>query len=143
MKKLKILHCFLDEQSENSLKTDAGKLFAFFALSVLFSISAVAQNKPVAVVQIIPENFVSDGCSQFPDGDYRDCCVEHDKSYFLGGSWTRRWRADKKLYKCVAAKKGFEHQLIAPVMWAGVRVFGVSFLPTSFRWGFGKRNRSK
>lgn len=27
--------------------------------------------------------FVSDGCSMFPDGDYRDCCVEHDKAYFF------------------------------------------------------------
>jgi hypothetical protein len=114
-------------------------------LSFSFSIGAFAQNNPISEskTQPIPADFQSDGCSQFPDGDYADCCYEHDKAYFKGGSWTMRWRADKKLFKCVAAKKGFEHKLIAPVMWAGVRVFGVSFLPTSFRWGFGRVKKSQ
>ena len=111
-------------------------------LLTLFAICSFAQSKTIFTDQGVPANFVSDGCSQFPDGDYTECCVEHDKAYFAGGSWTQRWRADKKLYKCVAAKKGFEYKLIAPVMWAGVRVFGVSFLPTSFRWGFGKQKNT-
>ena len=120
------------------------KLLIVFALSLTFSGGAFAQNnsaKPESPT--VPADFISDGCSQFPDGDYTDCCVEHDKAYFNGGSWIMRWRADKKLYKCVAAKKGFEHKFIAPVMWAGVRVFGVSFLPTSFRWGFGRVKTSE
>ena len=112
-------------------------------LLALFSVSAAAKSESDSTAKPIPANFQSDGCSLFPDGDYRDCCVEHDRAYFDGGSWTLRWRADKKLYRCVAAKKGFEHKLIAPVMWAGVRVFGVSFLPTSFRWGFGKKKAGK
>ena len=29
------------------------------------------------------------------------------------------------------------------MMWLGVRVFGASFLPTPFRWGFGKRKKYK
>ena len=115
------------------------KKFIFVLLFlILFFVSAFSQNKPASGVLTVPEGFVGDGCSRFPDGDYADCCFEHDKAYFVGGSWTMRWRADKKLYKCVAAKKGFEHKFIAPVMWAGVRVFAVPFLPTSFRWGFGK-----
>lgn len=96
-----------------------------------------AQSKPNVAAE-----FKSDGCSMFPDGDYRDCCVAHDLAYFSGGSWTKRWRADKKLFKCVAAKRGVEHKFIAPVMWLGVRVFGVSFLPTSFRWGFGRAKKA-
>jgi hypothetical protein len=112
-------------------------------LMCLLSLGAAAQNKPVAVVNTIPATFKSDGCSMFPDGKYRDCCIEHDNTYYAGGSWTKRWQADKKLFKCVASKKGFEHKIIAPLMWLGVRAGGVSWLPTRFRWGFGRVRTSK
>ena len=110
------------------------------SLLFLFSFGASAQDKSgnSVAVEAVPATFKSDGCSLFPDGDYRDCCVEHDKTYYVGGNWKQRWRADKKLFKCVARKKGFEHKIIAPLMWLGVRVGGVSWLPTSFRWGFGR-----
>ena len=115
-----------------------------FILIFLFSYSASAQNKSNTVAaETIPATFKSDGCSLFPDGDYRDCCVEHDKIYYFGGSWKKRWQADKKLFKCVAGKKGFQHKIIAPLMWLGVRAGGVSWLPTSFRWGFGRRKLYK
>jgi hypothetical protein len=119
------------------------KIIFIFILTILFSSSAFAQSNTVSDTPTIPADFKSDGCTNFPDGDYTDCCVEHDKAYFVGGSWKMRWRADKKLYQCVAAKKGFKHKLIAPIMWAGVRVFGVPFLPTSFRWGFGRKKITK
>ena len=138
------------KQSKNK-KSVSLRAFAFmhpsvrnsFLISVfviLFSLGAFAQNNSNAQKDTVvtPANFESDGCSSFPDGDYFDCCFEHDKAYYSGGSWTKRWKADKKLLKCVAAKKGFEHKLIAPVMWVGVRAFGAPFLPTPFRWGFGK-----
>jgi hypothetical protein len=57
----------------------------------------------------------------FPKGKYRDCCVEHERAYLSGRSWTKRWRADKKLFKCVVAKQGLQHKFIAPLMWLGVR----------------------
>jgi hypothetical protein len=114
-----------------------------FSLLFLFSFSASAQNKSNSVaVETVSAAFKSDGCSLFPDGGYRDCCVEHDRAYFNGGSWTTRWKADKKLFKCVARKKGFEHKIIAPLMWLGVRAGGASWLPTSFRWGFGRAKSS-
>lgn len=113
-------------------------IFVIF-FSLLFSTGAFAQESSKTAAQpVLPADFKSDGCSYFPDCDYRICCVEHDKEYFVGGSWKQRWRSDKKLYKCVAAKKGFQHKIIAPVMWFGVRAFGVPWLPTPFRWGFGK-----
>lgn len=105
----------------------------------LFGFSLSAQDKAKARIEVNFAEFKSDGCSMFPDGDYVDCCYEHDKAYFGGGNWTARWRADKALYQCVVAKKGDEHKFIAPVMWLGVRVGGLPFLPTSFRWGFGRR----
>ena len=119
------------------------KFIFILILFGVFTVGAAAQTKPSAPAAIIPADYASDGCSRFPDGDYVDCCYEHDKSYFIGGSWKMRWRADKKLYKCVAAKNGVEHKFIAPVMWAGVRLFGAPFLPTPFRWGFGKTAVSK
>jgi hypothetical protein len=91
----------------------------------------------------MPSDFKSDNCSLFPDGNYCDCCVEHDKDYYFGGSGKERWRSDMRLYKCVRARKGWQNKVAAPVMWLGVRVLGGSFLPTPFRWGFGKVKRPK
>jgi predicted small secreted protein len=116
------------------------KLIFFAVILSVFTLSAYAQTtSPVQPVTVdIPEGFKSDNCTSFPDGDYADCCFDHDLAYFKGGSWKERWRADKKLYKCVAAKSGFKHKFIAPIMWLGVRAFGVPWIPTSARWGFGK-----
>src|SRR5688572_529738 len=97
------------------------------------SISNLSQ---VAPDRIMPPEFKSDGCSWFPDGNYRDCCVEHDKAYFFGGSLKERSIADKQLFRCVKEKKG---KFRAGMMWIGVRVGAVHFLPTPFRWGFGNK----
>lgn len=115
------------------------KIIFTILLFYFFSLNIAAQTKTAATVG----TFKSDGCSLFPDGGYQDCCVAHDKAYYFGGSWKERWRADKKLFKCVAGKRGFQHKFIAPVMWLGVRVGGVSWLPTRFRWGFGCKKKSK
>lgn len=133
----------MNKQNKTFFETGFRGLFVIFVMTILFSFSAFAQNKVVSETPTVPADFKGDGCSNFPDGNYADCCFEHDKAYYVGGSWKMRWRAVKKLYQCVAAKKGFKHKLIAPVIWAGVRVFGVSFLPTSFRWGFGRKKITK
>ncbi len=84
--------------------------------------------------------FKSDGCSSFPDGTiaqrnlWRDCCIEHDKAYWAGGTEQQRIIADQALKKCVI-KVGEPE--IAKLMLAGVRVGGNPYLPTSFRWGYG------
>jgi hypothetical protein len=103
--------------------------------SLAFNLIAQTNSPTEPKTQKIPDGFVSDGCSHFPDGDYKDCCVAHDVKYYYGGSWTDRWRADNQLRKCVAAKN---HKVISVMMWLGVRAFGVPWLPTKFRWGFGK-----
>lgn len=101
-------------------------------LATVLSITTVAQTSND---RRLPDGYVSDGCSMFPDCNYRECCVEHDKTYFFGGTKQERRAADRKLYECVRSKgRGF----IAKMMWVGVRIGGVGFLPTSFRWGFGK-----
>ena len=109
-------------------------------LLISLAFNLIAQtNSPTptdSTTQKIPEGFVSDGCSHFPDGDYKDCCVAHDVKYYYGGSWRERWRADNELRKCVAAKN---HKVLSVMIWMGVRAFGVPWLPTKFRWGFGKK----
>lgn len=129
--------------------------FKIPALILLFAYSVAGQTIESAAVDDVtkrdnvPASFRSDGCSLFPDGNYRHCCVAHDKDYYSGGSEKERAASDLRLYKCVKAQKGWYNKLVAPVMWVGVRVGGVSFLPTPFRWGFGKakekkmKNRSK
>ena len=126
-----------------SLRLCVKNLLLVFTFIILFSLGAFAQSDSTQSNEtlVMPADFESDGCSLFPDFDYRDCCVEHDKLYYYGGSWTKRWRADKKLFKCVAAKKGVQHKFLAPLMWVGVRAFGVPWLPTPFRWGFGKNKK--
>ena len=89
----------------------------------------------------LPIGFKTDGCSLFPDGNYRDCCVAHDIDYYKGGKGRRA--SDKRLYRCVKKKKGWQNKFIAPMMFLGVRIGGISFLPTPFRWGFGKKRMKK
>jgi hypothetical protein len=114
-------------------------IFAILA----FANFASAQTSQIATQKPIPKDFVSDGCTSFPDGNYYDCCFAHDVDYHYGGSWKERWQSDKRLYKCVAAKKGVQHKFIAPLMWLGVRAFGPSWIPTKARWGFGKTKKVK
>ena len=112
------------------------KLIVFFALVLVLTATVVPQSTQS---RQMPRDFKSDGCSFFLDCNYRECCVEHDKDYYFGGTGAERKASDKRLYKCVKAKNKFA----APLMWLGVRVGGVSFLPTPFRWGFGVKKEKK
>ena len=69
---------------------------------------------------------------------WEGCCDEHDRAYAVGGTSDQRSIADTQLLVCVA-KKG--HPWWAIIMFLAVRVGGVSWLPTSFRWGFGEEKR--
>ena len=81
-----------------------------------------------------PKPFDSDGCSLWWNGDWVDCCVDHDLGYWMGGTCKERSEFDLRLKDCVAAKG---HPFMADAMYLGVRVGGVWWLPTPFRWGFG------
>ena len=84
--------------------------------------------------------FTSDGCSSFPDGNLKQntlwlsCCVEHDKSYWMGGLKQQRLEADLALRSCVAQTG---EKVISQLMLTGVRVGGSPYWPTKFRWGYG------
>lgn len=85
--------------------------------------------------------FTTDGCSQFPDRleavgkDWCLCCVAHDRAYWRGGTPEERLQADQALRACVRSASG--NADLASQMYAGVRVGGTAYLPTSFRWGYG------
>lgn len=78
--------------------------------------------------------FRFDGCSWWPDGDYRDCCQAHDYAYWCGGSPEARAAADEELRACVAESRG---AVLGRLMWLGVRVGGHPAAPLYFRWGYG------
>lgn len=79
--------------------------------------------------------FVSDGCSLSPDVNFRCCCVTHDLAYWKGGSRLERYRADEDLRRCIA---GYGHEFLSYLYFYGVRIGGVPWLPTPWRWGFGR-----
>ena len=99
-----------------------------------------AQGPVVDTRQDPPADFVGDGCSSWPDGDYRECCVAHDRAYFRGGTKAERKAADKQLRDCVRAKG---HKYISVMMFWGVRIGGVPWLPLPSRWGFGQKEPAK
>ncbi len=112
-------------------------MMRYFATSLLVCVLILSADSQVKQDPGMPSDFKSDGCSLFPDGNYRACCVEHDKTYFIGGSFKQRRAADKELYKCVRAKGN--GKFLASMIYIGVRIGGVHFLPTPFRWGFGNK----
>lgn len=107
----------------------------FLLAIVIITISVLGIFPQSVEIRKLPQNYVSDNCTSFPDGNYADCCVEHDKAYFFGGTKKDRRAADDRLRDCVRSKG---HRFISKIMWVGVRIGGVAFLPTPFRWGFGK-----
>jgi len=112
------------------------KLLNFAGACLLLSIPLSARASPDRHEPAKP--FTTDGCTLFYNGNYRNCCVEHDFAYWRGGGVRDRLRADDGLATCVW-HKGSIDRLFAPIMWAGVRIGGVGFLPTPFRWGYGQK----
>ncbi|MBM4442691.1 MAG: hypothetical protein FJ027_19910 [Candidatus Rokubacteria bacterium] len=80
--------------------------------------------------------FWTDGCSMFPDGGWQQCCVDHDKVYWCGGTADTREKADAALRACVVKTSS---PLLGALMYRGVRLGGVPWLPVPWRWGYGWR----
>jgi hypothetical protein len=79
-------------------------------------------------------DFSTDGCTLFPDGEWRICCVKHDLLYWRGGSRAEKTAADHGLKECVA-EHGFPET--GEAMLLGVLVGGAPEFPTAWRWGYG------
>jgi hypothetical protein len=89
-----------------------------------------------------PTPFYHDGCSLFPDQlpwhDFRSACLTHDITYWAGGTAAERKQADLAL-RSEIAHTGPLGPVLAPVMYAGVRIFGNSWLTRAVgaNWGYG------
>jgi hypothetical protein len=85
--------------------------------------------------------FNTDGCSLFPDRaligktDWCHCCIAHDFSYWRGGTSEARLKADQELKTCVLKATG--NQVLANMMYTGVRTGGGPYYFTTYRWGYG------
>lgn len=64
---------------------------------------------------------------------WEGCCDIHDQPYASGGSAKARMIADIALLRCVALSG---HPYWAIAMFVAVRIGGVPWLPTPWRWGF-------
>lgn len=116
------------------------RIFSYGVLFAVVGSSAIAPAQ-IGSDEIFPNGRRSDGCTLIPDGHIKPCCLVHDQEYFRGGTRHERKISDKKLYDCVKTKKGFQHKIFAPFIWLGVRIGGIPFLPTRFRWGFGTKEQ--
>ena len=85
--------------------------------------------------------FRTDGCTLFPnrslidEDDWCECCFEHDIAYWKGGTEEERLIADEALRQCVLDRTGDE--VLANLMFEGVRFGGNPQFPTWYRWGYG------
>lgn len=95
-----------------------------------------------------PKPFKSDGCSGGWPDEWKNVagkkvnlypeCLKHDLRYWAGhkGEDVARFLADTELVEGVVVKT--KRVGLATNMFLGVRAGGVSWLPTKFRWGFGR-----
>lgn len=117
------------------------QIAAITLLLVLFPGSITSQAKTdKPPLKEAPVDYVGDGCTFFPDGDYGDCCLAHDRDYYRGGTKAERKASDKRLQQCVRAKG---HKYLSKFMYIGVRIGGGAWLKAPFSWGFGQRKKEK
>ncbi len=113
------------------------KVNAIVLLLALLPVLGPSQTTNVTTsLREAPPEFVGDGCTFFPDGDYADCCLGHDRDYYRGGTKAERKASDKRLQQCI---RGKGHKYISKLMYFGVRLGGGSWLRAPFSWGLGQR----
>ncbi len=69
---------------------------------------------------------------------WEGCCDLHDNDYVSGGTKKQRLDSDIRLLACVATNG---HPFWAMGIFIAVRLGGVPWLPTPWRWGFGTRRK--
>lgn len=93
-------------------------VFAILAISLCLACSTVSNRTPASYESLDPKTlhnklkpFISDGCPRlakmisYPREDHWQlCCVEHDKSYWKGGSLEDKQKADSAFHSCVSER---------------------------------------
>lgn len=89
--------------------------------------------------------FTTDGCSMAPDndfiigdGDWTKCCVNHDKVYWLGGTYDQKEKADDEFNQCL--KKEGMNSIEALVYYEAVSFGGTTYIDSTWKWGYGWKN---
>ena len=115
------------------------KTIVSYAVFSLWVMAMLACCNPAIASDL--KDFISDGCSLFPDGTIMDrakwceCCLQHDIAYWRGGAERERKTADEALRACVLDRTG--DKALAETMYLGVRAGGHPVYPTWYRWGYG------
>ena len=87
-------------------------LLLVFTFIILFSLGAFAQSDANQSNEtlVMPADFESDGCSLFPDFDYRDCCVEHDKTVLFRRKLDKTVACRQKIVQMCSGEKRLSAQ---------------------------------
>ncbi len=101
---------------------------------IAIAIIAISTSAVASHLKQPPIPYSDDGCSCVPDFNFVQCCRDHDRAYYHGGSAEQRARADERFRQCIREKG---HGVLDDVYYIGVRINAVPWLPTPFRWGFG------
>ena len=119
---------------------DMKKYIIIFWIIIFLLITQFSSNfkGSTLTIKTIPADFKYDWCSMFPNGNYLECCTEHDKAYFFWWDWKNRIKADAELSQCVQSKWWTFHNILWPAMFLWVRIWWAPIFPTSFRWWFGR-----
>lgn len=95
----------------------------------------------ISMIQNKLQPFTTDGCSKFSNGiaypkedKWGLCCVQHDISYWKGGTSDDRFQADQRLQNCIIE---VGEPNIARLVYWGVRASGTEGSSTNRQWGYG------
>ncbi len=115
---------------------------SLMVLCILTGTAAAMGSKPEEPNEL--KDFYWDGCSFVAPEGYKDdpdlwceCCWEHDKAYYKGGTWEQKNDADIALGECVAEKSG--SKILGDLYYAGTAIGAGPYVnvdPTA-RWGYG------
>ena len=79
--------------------------------------------------------YTTDGCSNWLNANWIECCVIHDIAYWKGGTEEERDTANDELRKCVGEKA--HHHIIGKLMQWGTDLGGTPTSLTTYGWGYG------
>lgn len=134
------LHEFTDSKNCESIN----KINPTFKLSALSGYLVGAKAKSLFNDPQAPtlRPFTSDGCSASPDGipltansqAWLECCIDHDLSYWAGGSKAEKTLADNTFRSCIE-DKGYKS--VAYLYHKSVSVVPSAKTNFTYRWGYG------
>lgn len=79
-------------------------------------------------------SFETDYCTLFMEGNWGHCCLDHDLSYWVGGSKQEQLQSDLKLKSCVAEAGG---EFMGNAIYYAVRAGHYSPVKHKYKWSWG------